>query len=94
MKTLLAFFAFLFLTTSVFTQSVKIVQHDGTEIDIKSETRPFRNRGVVIDNGDLINYEDISYIGTDDINAYEKALNKTNGDFEKLNIAFTGDKNV
>ena len=89
--TLLSIF---FLTGLFFSyaQTLKIVTKAGEEVQFDYIKNRVKNKGVEIKRGQMLYYRDLSYIGTDNIDAYERIMRKAGKkENEHLNIDFTGD---
>ena len=82
-------------TLSLNAQSLKIVTKAGEEIQVEYIKRRVKNNAIEISKGKFLNYSDMSYVGTDDIDAFERLMRKAGTkENEHLNIDFTGDGNA
>ena len=87
----LAFFAII-LFNSIQAQNIKIVTKDGQETEMNYIKHRVKNNGIEVKRGLFINYQKMSYVGTDNIDAYERLMRKAGTkENEHLNIDFTGD---
>ena len=90
----LALIAFVF-TGTIFAQQLKIVTKAGKEYTVDYSNRAVSKKGISLDKQRMIKYSSISYIGTDNIDAFERVMRKAGTkQNEHLNIDFTGDGNA
>lgn len=77
------------------SQTLKIVTKAGKEYMVDYSSRTISKKGISLDKHRMIKYSSISYIGTDDIEAFEKVMRRAGTKRNKhLNIDFTGDEDV
>ena len=92
MKRILVVFIFLLVSGAISAQELKIVTKAGQELQAKYIKNRVKNKGIEVYKGQMVYYSDLSYIGTDDIDAYERVMRKAGKkENEHLNIDFTGD---
>ena len=74
------------------SQTLKVVNKAGQELQLDYVKQMVKNSGIEVKKGQFQEYRDISYIGTDNIDAYERVMRKAGKKENKhLNIDFTGD---
>lgn len=74
------------------SQTLKVVTKEGQELQLDYTKQQVKNSGIEGKKRHLLKYSDISYIGTDNIDAYERVMRKAGKkENEHLNIDFTGD---
>ena len=95
MKSYLTITLLLLFVVSVNAETVKIVTKNGEEEILSHDEVKIQGTGLTTSAGVIYDYQNLSYIGTDDVKTYEKLLKKSGkkGN-EHLNVAFTGDKNL
>ena len=92
MKTAFLAILALILTSEIQAQQLKIVTKSGQEIQAKYIKNRVKNKGIEVNRGEILSYREMSYVGTDNIDAYERLMRKAGvKENEHLNIDFTGD---
>lgn len=95
MKIYLTITLLTLLIISSFAETIKIVTKNGEEHELPHKEVKIQGTGLITSSGEMYDYQNISYIGTDDVKSYEKLLKKSGKKAnEHLNVAFTGDKNL